>query len=131
MVPVYQVAKNLDIMKLVSSSYYELQNIKRGMELAYQKGLGSIIVATSSKSLPKYMKNAKEASWERYHLTIAAIQASFVMGWVFDDHFSSLVLSSEYHEKLRSIEGIVKSLSSEARLCCSVTDVVENLVSGI
>ncbi|KAF6151055.1 hypothetical protein GIB67_042390 [Kingdonia uniflora] len=53
------------------------------------------------------------------------------LGLVFDDHFLSLVLSSEYHEELRSIEGIVKSLSSEARLCCSVTDVVENLVSGI
>ncbi|KAF8378406.1 hypothetical protein HHK36_029745 [Tetracentron sinense] len=48
-------------------------------------------------------------------------------GLVLDEHFSSLVLDLEFHEELRLIEGVVKSLASEARLCCSVANVIENL----
>ncbi|KAF8390252.1 hypothetical protein HHK36_024777 [Tetracentron sinense] len=49
------------------------------------------------------------------------------LGLVLDEHFSSLVLYSEFHEELRSIEGVVKCLASEARLCCYVANVIENL----
>ncbi|KAI3941603.1 hypothetical protein MKX01_018193 [Papaver californicum] len=49
------------------------------------------------------------------------------LGLVLDEHFSTLVLYSEFQDELRLINGVVKSLVSEARLCCSVADVVENL----
>ncbi|KAI3846529.1 hypothetical protein MKX03_008211 [Papaver bracteatum] len=49
------------------------------------------------------------------------------LGLVLDEHFSKLVLYTEFQEELRSINGVVQSLASEARLCCSVADVVENL----
>lgn len=49
------------------------------------------------------------------------------VGLVLDEHFSSLVLNSEFHEELRSIEGMIKSLALEAQLCCSLANVVENL----
>ncbi|XP_026434103.1 uncharacterized protein LOC113331626 [Papaver somniferum] len=49
------------------------------------------------------------------------------LGLVLDEHFSKLVLYTEFQEELRLINGVVQSLASEARLCCSVADVVENL----
>ncbi|XP_042512524.1 uncharacterized protein LOC122087445 isoform X2 [Macadamia integrifolia] len=49
------------------------------------------------------------------------------LGLVLDEHFSSLVLYSEFHEELRSMEVVVKSLAMEASLCCSVANVIENL----
>ncbi|KAI3974179.1 hypothetical protein MKX01_033430 [Papaver californicum] len=49
------------------------------------------------------------------------------LGLVLDEHFSTLVLYIEFQDELRLINGVVKSLVSEARLCCSVADVVENL----
>ncbi|KAI3858838.1 hypothetical protein MKW92_049545 [Papaver armeniacum] len=49
------------------------------------------------------------------------------LGLVLDEHFSKLVLYTEFQEELRFINGAVMSLASEARLCCSVSDVVENL----
>ncbi|OVA13303.1 hypothetical protein BVC80_285g14 [Macleaya cordata] len=53
------------------------------------------------------------------------------LGLIVDEHFSSLVLYSEFHDELRLIDGVVKSLASEARLCCSVADLVENLKSEV
>ncbi|XP_057979635.1 uncharacterized protein LOC131165667 [Malania oleifera] len=52
------------------------------------------------------------------------------IGLVVDEHFSSLVLHPEFHVELRSIEGVVNSLALEARLCCSMANMVENLKSG-
>lgn len=49
------------------------------------------------------------------------------LGLILDEHFSTLVLYSDFHDDLKLIDGVVKSLASEARLCCSVADVVENL----
>ncbi|KAJ4973381.1 hypothetical protein NE237_006555 [Protea cynaroides] len=49
------------------------------------------------------------------------------LGLVLDEHFSSLVLYSEFHEELRSMEVVMKSLGLEARLCCSLANVIENL----
>ncbi|XP_059642230.1 uncharacterized protein LOC132284171 [Cornus florida] len=49
------------------------------------------------------------------------------LGLVLDEHFSSLVLHPEFHEELRAIAGLTNSLTSEARLCCSVANVIENL----
>ncbi|KAI3894775.1 hypothetical protein MKW92_030762 [Papaver armeniacum] len=42
-------------------------------------------------------------------------------GLVLDEHFSKLVLYTEFQEELRFINGAVMSLASEARLCCSVS----------
>lgn len=49
------------------------------------------------------------------------------LGVVLDEHFLTLVLHPEFHEELRSIQGLVNSLALEARLCCSIANVVENL----
>lgn len=51
------------------------------------------------------------------------------LGLVVDEHFSSLVLNSEFHEELRSLEGLVNSLSAEAGLCGSMASLVESLGS--
>ncbi|XP_028052882.1 uncharacterized protein LOC114257326 [Camellia sinensis] len=49
------------------------------------------------------------------------------LGLVVDEHFSSLVLHPEFHEELRSIDGLVNSLALEARLCCSMANLIETL----
>ncbi|XP_075491470.1 uncharacterized protein LOC142529738 [Primulina tabacum] len=49
------------------------------------------------------------------------------LGLVVDEHFSSLVLQSEIQKELRSFEGIVNSLASEARLCGTLTILTEIL----
>ncbi|KAJ9140426.1 hypothetical protein P3X46_031075 [Hevea brasiliensis] len=49
------------------------------------------------------------------------------LGLVLDENFSSLVLHPEFHEELKSIEGLVGSLALEAKLCCSMANVIENL----
>lgn len=46
---------------------------------------------------------------------------------VLDENFSSLVLHPEFHEELKSIETLVGPLALEAKLCCSVANVIENL----
>lgn len=48
-------------------------------------------------------------------------------GLVVDEHFSSLVLQSEFHEELRSLEQVANALSLEASLCSTVTKLAENL----
>ncbi|XP_021776053.1 uncharacterized protein LOC110739882 [Chenopodium quinoa] len=48
-------------------------------------------------------------------------------GLVVDEHFSSLALHSEFHEVLKAVEGVVSSLVSEGRFCCSVANVIEVL----
>ncbi|KAK6148526.1 hypothetical protein DH2020_019438 [Rehmannia glutinosa] len=48
------------------------------------------------------------------------------LGVVVDEHFSSLVLHSEFHE-LRSLEGVVSSLAAEARLCGALANLTETL----
>lgn len=57
--------------------------------------------------------------------TLANVVKCF--GLVVDEHFSSLVLQSEFHEELRSLEGVANSLSSEATICSTVTKLVETL----
>ncbi|KAL2465317.1 hypothetical protein Adt_41168 [Abeliophyllum distichum] len=49
------------------------------------------------------------------------------LGLVVDEHFSSLVLHSEFHEQLRSLEKVVSSLAAEARLCGTLTNLTERL----
>ncbi|KAA8540932.1 hypothetical protein F0562_024930 [Nyssa sinensis] len=49
------------------------------------------------------------------------------LGLVMDEHFSSLVLHPEFHEELRSVVGVVNSLALEARISCSIANVIENL----
>ncbi|KAL3830672.1 hypothetical protein ACJIZ3_019474 [Penstemon smallii] len=51
------------------------------------------------------------------------------LGLVVDEHFSSLVLHSEFHEELKSLEGVVNSLAAEARLCGTLTNLTERLRS--
>nr|DAD38910.1 TPA_asm: hypothetical protein HUJ06_013232 [Nelumbo nucifera] len=73
------------------------------------------------------------------------------LGLVLDDHFSSLVLYSEFHEELNSkcttefdmllnrkcwsdmllFIVFVKSLASEARICCSIANVLQNLIKDV
>uniref|UniRef100_A0A5B7ADA8 Uncharacterized protein n=1 Tax=Davidia involucrata TaxID=16924 RepID=A0A5B7ADA8_DAVIN len=53
------------------------------------------------------------------------------LGLVLDEHFSSLVLHPEFHEELSSVVGVVNSLALEARLSCSVANVIENLRSEV
>ncbi|KAG8379133.1 hypothetical protein BUALT_Bualt07G0056500 [Buddleja alternifolia] len=48
------------------------------------------------------------------------------LGLVVDEHFSSLVLHSEFHE-LRSLEGVISSLAAEARLCGTLANLTERL----
>ncbi|KAK9075924.1 hypothetical protein SSX86_004254 [Deinandra increscens subsp. villosa] len=43
-------------------------------------------------------------------------------GLVIDEHFSSLVMHPEFREEVKSIEVVVNSLASEARLCCSLAN---------
>lgn len=50
------------------------------------------------------------------------------VGLVLDEKFSSLVLHPEFHEELRSMEGMVSSLALEARVCCSMANVIEKLI---
>ncbi|XP_034711930.1 uncharacterized protein LOC117934386 [Vitis riparia] len=57
--------------------------------------------------------------------TLEAVVKCF--GLVLNEHFSSLVLNLEFHEELRSMKAVVTSLALEARLCCSVANVVEDL----
>ncbi|XP_022848994.1 uncharacterized protein LOC111371316 isoform X1 [Olea europaea var. sylvestris] len=49
------------------------------------------------------------------------------LGLVVDKHFSSLVLHSEFHDELRSLEEVVSSLVAEARLCGTLTNLTERL----
>lgn len=46
---------------------------------------------------------------------------------VLDENFSSLVLHPGFHEELNSIGGFAASLASEAKLSCTVANVIENL----
>ena len=48
-------------------------------------------------------------------------------GMVIDEHFSSLVMHPEFCEEVKSIELVVNSLSSEARLCCTLANLSANL----
>ncbi|XP_017215663.1 uncharacterized protein LOC108193472 [Daucus carota subsp. sativus] len=57
--------------------------------------------------------------------TLANVVKCF--GLVVDEHFSSMVLQSEFHEELRSLERVANSLSSEATVCSTVTNLVETL----
>ncbi|GAU38006.1 hypothetical protein TSUD_205450 [Trifolium subterraneum] len=49
------------------------------------------------------------------------------LGLVLDENFSSLVLHSQFHEELRSIEGIVSCLTAEAKTCYMMTVVTDKL----
>lgn len=57
--------------------------------------------------------------------TLANVVKCF--GLVVDEHFSSLVLQSEFLEEMRSLERVANSLSSEAAICSTVTKLVETL----
>lgn len=52
-------------------------------------------------------------------------------GIVVDEHFSTLVLNSEFHEELRSLEAIVSSLTAEARLSGTLANLSERLTSEL
>ncbi|GLT63080.1 hypothetical protein SLA2020_356700 [Shorea laevis] len=52
------------------------------------------------------------------------------LGMLLDQNFSSLVLHPEFHQELKSIEGVVSSLAFEARFCCLMANVVEKLRAG-
>ncbi|XP_022133348.1 uncharacterized protein LOC111005949 [Momordica charantia] len=49
------------------------------------------------------------------------------LGLVLDENFSSLVLHSDFHEELKSMEELVSSFALESRLCCFVANVAGNL----
>ncbi|CAI8597674.1 unnamed protein product [Vicia faba] len=49
------------------------------------------------------------------------------LGFVLDENFSSLVLHPQFHEELRSVEGMVSCLTAEAKICNMVTAVTEKL----
>jgi len=49
------------------------------------------------------------------------------LGVVLDENFSSLVLHPQFHEELRSIEGLVSSLTAEAKTCYMMTVVTDKL----
>ncbi|KAF7838424.1 YLP motif-containing protein 1 [Senna tora] len=46
---------------------------------------------------------------------------------VLDENFSSLVLHPEFHQEVISIEGMVSSLTAEAKYCCLMAEVVNKL----
>jgi len=57
---------------------------------------------------------------------------SLILEWVslvFDEHYSSLVLFSEFHDELKSIEKMVKRYSKATEEWCSLASVVELLKS--
>ncbi|KAK6920825.1 hypothetical protein RJ641_014503 [Dillenia turbinata] len=49
------------------------------------------------------------------------------LGLVLDEHFPSMVLHPEFRDQLLSVEPVVGSLALEARLCCSINNLLENL----
>lgn len=49
---------------------------------------------------------------------------------IIDENFSSLVLHSDLHEELKSIERVADGLASESKLCCFMANVVESLKLG-
>ncbi|XWS51093.1 hypothetical protein CRYUN_Cryun12cG0146600 [Craigia yunnanensis] len=52
------------------------------------------------------------------------------LGFVLDENFSSLMLHPDFHEELKSIEGVVSSLAFEARFCSLMENVIEKLRAG-
>ncbi|XP_021285665.1 uncharacterized protein LOC110417575 [Herrania umbratica] len=52
------------------------------------------------------------------------------LGFVLDENFSSLMLHPEFHEELKSVEGVVSSLAFEARFCSLMANVIEKLRAG-
>ena len=49
------------------------------------------------------------------------------LGLMLDENFSSLVLHPGFHEELNFIVGFVASLATEAKLSCTVANVIGNL----
>ncbi|KAL1207860.1 hypothetical protein V5N11_014026 [Cardamine amara subsp. amara] len=49
------------------------------------------------------------------------------LGLFIDENFSSLVLHSDLHEELKSMERVADALASESKLCCFLANVVESL----
>ncbi|CAN8292524.1 unnamed protein product [Cochlearia groenlandica] len=52
------------------------------------------------------------------------------LGLIIDESFSTLVLHSDLHEELKSIERVADGLASESKLCCFVANVVGSLKLG-
>ncbi|XP_010532306.1 PREDICTED: uncharacterized protein LOC104808328 [Tarenaya hassleriana] len=52
------------------------------------------------------------------------------LGLILDENFSTVVLYSDVHEELKSIEGVVHSLASESKVCCFMANVVESMKLG-
>lgn len=48
-------------------------------------------------------------------------------GLIIDEHFSSLVMHPEFCQEVKSVELIVNSLSSEAKLCCTLANLTASL----
>ncbi|XP_071687012.1 uncharacterized protein [Rutidosis leptorrhynchoides] len=70
----------------------------------------------SSKSLPKAVE-----------LVPSLENVTKCFGFVIDEHFSSLVLHPEFCEEVKSVEFVVSSLASEARICCSLANFCASL----
>ncbi|CAN4100439.1 unnamed protein product [Withania somnifera] len=51
------------------------------------------------------------------------------LGLVIDEHFSSLILHQEFHEELKSLDGVVSSLTAEAKVCGILSNLTEALKS--
>ncbi|KAG1342732.1 hypothetical protein COCNU_05G009610 [Cocos nucifera] len=49
------------------------------------------------------------------------------LGLVLDEHFSYLVLNSEFHDEMRAAEKVINSLASEADLCFPVDVIIKYL----
>ncbi|OMO61263.1 hypothetical protein CCACVL1_23634 [Corchorus capsularis] len=52
------------------------------------------------------------------------------LGFVLDENFSSLMMHPEFHEELKSLEGVVSSLAFEARFCSLMVNVIDKLRAG-
>ncbi|CAH2036925.1 unnamed protein product [Thlaspi arvense] len=52
------------------------------------------------------------------------------LGLIIDENFSTLVLYSDLHEELKSVERVAEGLASESKLCCFVAHVAESFDLG-
>ncbi|KAM0000353.1 hypothetical protein Hdeb2414_s0432g00892301 [Helianthus debilis subsp. tardiflorus] len=80
------------------------------------------------KWLVKYQKFPQVGSSSKAFESIPSLEnVTKCFGLVVDEHFSSLVMNTEFREEVESIELVVNSLAAEARLCCNLA----NLCAGL
>lgn len=120
---------------LLASSNYDAIVLSSSISKLSGKELMNLI-----RYLGKWLKK-----YERFPQAVPCPEASSKLGlkvcsWVpklediidciallLDEKFSLMVLHPEFHEDLRSMAGMVSSLASEARVCCSMSNVVDKL----